>query len=218
MDNLNQYAYDGEGRLCAVQTGGNGGPVTGYLYDASGTRVVKGSMSSFSCPSSAASFSTVTAEYLLGQGGEQVTELNGSGVWQHTNIWAGSKLDATYDSLGLHFHLSDPLGSRRVQIAGGATGVENRFQSLPFGDGLMPPRLEYRRRLDRTPLHRQRTRCRIRKRLLRGQVLLKFNGKVHESGSNYCHTGTCCKSATTESLRLCCEQSAEAHRLNRDDH
>ena len=48
----------------------------------------------------------------MGPGGEQVTELNGSGGWVHTNIWAAGKLDATYAVNGLHFHLSDPLGTR----------------------------------------------------------------------------------------------------------
>ncbi len=146
-DGANKYAYDGEGRQCAVETGGSGGPVTGYLYNAEGARVVKGSMSSFACPSSASSFTLVTAQYLLDQGGNQVTELNtssGSMAWAHTNIWAGG-LDATYDTKGLHFHLSDPLGTRRVQLAAGSNlkngistvgMVEEYCLSEPFGDAL----------------------------------------------------------------------------------
>ena len=41
---------------------------------------------------------------------------------------------ATYDAQGLHFYLSDPLGTRRVQTdyAGQVEGVDT---SLPFGDG-----------------------------------------------------------------------------------
>jgi hypothetical protein len=71
---------DGEGRLCAVQTGGSGGPVTGYLYNVEGTRVARGSMSSFAaCPNSASSFTAVQSQYLLDPGGDQVTELSGSG-------------------------------------------------------------------------------------------------------------------------------------------
>jgi RHS repeat-associated protein len=134
-DGANNYLYDGEGRLCAVQTGGNGGPATGYLYNAEGTRVVKGSMSSFSaCPNSASSFSAVQAQYLLDQSGDQVTELNGAGTWVHSNIWAAGTLDATYDMYGLHFHLSDWLGTRRMQTAAGGSW-EQQYQSLPFGDG-----------------------------------------------------------------------------------
>jgi RHS repeat-associated protein len=41
---------------------------------------------------------------------------------------------ATYDAQGLHFYLSDPLGTRRVQTD--PTGaVEGQDTSLPFGDG-----------------------------------------------------------------------------------
>ena len=46
-DGANQYVYDAEGRLCAVQsmdplTGTFDGNWTGYLYDAAGNRVAKG--------------------------------------------------------------------------------------------------------------------------------------------------------------------------------
>ncbi len=137
-DGANNYHYDGEGRLCAVQTGGNGGSVTGYLYNAEGTRVVKGSMSSMACPNSSSSFSTVSAQYLLDPGGDQVTELTGSGSWVHSNVWAGAHLDATYDTKGLHFHLFDPLGTRRVQVAAISSpgAMEEYCLSLPFGDAL----------------------------------------------------------------------------------
>jgi len=52
----------------------------------------------------------------------------------HTNVWAGTMLLATYDANGLHFYLTDPLGSRRVQTDY-AGAVEQTCQSLPFGDG-----------------------------------------------------------------------------------
>jgi RHS repeat-associated protein len=60
-------------------------------------------------------------------------------AWAHSNVWAGSHLDATYDLdkgvAELHFHLADPLGSRRLQT--NTTGVwEESCQSLPFGDQL----------------------------------------------------------------------------------
>jgi RHS repeat-associated protein len=70
----------------------------------------------------------------IGANGEQVTEI-GTGVWQHSNIWSGTGLTATYDPKGLHLHVTDPLGTRRVQLnAQGA--VEGTCQNLPFGDAL----------------------------------------------------------------------------------
>jgi RHS repeat-associated protein len=51
-------------------------------------------------------------------------------------VWAAAHLDATYDTKGLHFHISDPLGSRRVQTSAAAGLVEETCQSLPFGDVL----------------------------------------------------------------------------------
>jgi RHS repeat-associated protein len=140
-DANNSYAYDGEGRLCAVYTSLTGSK-TQYVYDASGGRVAKASFTGTfpakntvcAAPGAAAGF-TLTAQYLLDQGGDQVTELNGSGAWQHSNVWAGAHLDATYDAKGLHFHLADPLGTRRIQTnIDGA--VEESCQSLPFGDNL----------------------------------------------------------------------------------
>ncbi len=56
-------------------------------------------------------------------GGHEVTELMVSGTswqWERTNIYAAGGLLATGDAHGLHFHLSDWLGNRRVQVAGAA--------------------------------------------------------------------------------------------------
>jgi hypothetical protein len=45
------------------------------------------------------------------------------------------KLIGTYDNAGLHFHIDDPLGTRRAQV--NSTGqLEAVYQSLPFGDVL----------------------------------------------------------------------------------
>ena len=55
---------------------------TGYVYDAAGTRVAKGSLTSFSCNFATNGF-TPTASYVLGPGGEQVTEYAVSGGNQH---------------------------------------------------------------------------------------------------------------------------------------
>jgi RHS repeat-associated protein len=145
MTSGNQYLYDGEGRICAVLSPSPaGGPImTGYIYDADGTRVAKGSIQNMNtCNPAPVSqggngFQT-TSDYVLGLGGEQVTEMgmdaNGNMAHQHTNVWAGGKLLATYDDNGLHFYLDDPLGTRRVQTDYAGV-VEQSCTSLPYGDG-----------------------------------------------------------------------------------
>ena len=145
-DGVNTYLYDAEGRICAVASTPIPGMtvMTGYLYDAGGTRVAKGSITAWSCDPAANGFTTIN-DYVLGPGGEQVTEMGvGSATtgsttsglaWQHTNVWAGGKLLGTYDNDGLHFYLDDPLGTRRVQTDSAGV-VEQTCQSLPYGDGL----------------------------------------------------------------------------------
>jgi hypothetical protein len=135
-DGTNFYAYDGEGRQCAVYDALSSS-MTAYVYNAEGLRVAKGTVTGLTAPTvnqmmiaaqdcNLATLSNFTprAQYLLDQGGNQVTELSGSGsnlAWVHTNIWVGGTLDATYTAPsgsnpgGLHFHLKDPLGTRRVQ-------------------------------------------------------------------------------------------------------
>jgi len=140
-DGKNNYWYDAEGRLCAVAypNGSGGAYYEQYLYDAEGRRVGKVPASSLSC---AAPTGAPTNQYLLGLGGEQVTEVNGLGAPLHTNAYAGGKLLSTYDFIngGLHFVLTDPLGTKRVQIS--ATGTaELNCQSLPFGNDLGNPRV-----------------------------------------------------------------------------
>ena len=154
-DGINAYVYDAEGRLCAAENI-LAGSATQYVYDAAGTRVAKGTISTWptlgstcAAPTTANGF-TLTNEYLLDQAGEQVTEINstntGTWGWAHSNVWAGAQLDATYDmdaslipaAPALHFHLADPLGTRRVQLAANGA-IEETCQSLPFGDGLNCP-------------------------------------------------------------------------------
>ncbi len=58
---------------------------------------------------------------------------SGRSTWVRTNVYGDGKLLGTYDSAGLHFHLTDPLGTRRVQT--NAEGLaEQNCQSLPYGD------------------------------------------------------------------------------------
>jgi RHS repeat-associated protein len=149
-DGINQYAYDPEGRICAVETA----PLSGgilleqYLYNAEGQRVAKGTIQlvtvngqpTLSCDTTLNQF-VLTNQYLLGPSGEQETELNASGALVHTNVYAGGSLLATYDNTGnLHYHLSDWLGTRRVQTTS-AGAMEQTWFSLPFGDGLTPSAL-----------------------------------------------------------------------------
>jgi RHS repeat-associated protein len=154
QDALNQYAYDAEGRLCAVENANS--TITQYFYDASGTRTSKVTLTGITLPASSSTYPApvsslctqvpITANttqphyYLLDSGGDQVTELadnptTGVFGWFHTNAFTGGHLSATYDTYGLHFHLSDPLGTRRMQL--NTLGqIEESCFSLPYGDQL----------------------------------------------------------------------------------
>ena len=66
---------------------------------------------------------TVTNEYLLGLGGEQITVLGVNAAWQWTNVYAGAKQLATYDGTGTHFTLTDWLGSKRMQLSEQISGT-----------------------------------------------------------------------------------------------
>jgi RHS repeat-associated protein len=93
-----------------------------------------------SCAPAVNSFQTIN-DYILGPGGDQVTEINGAGQWQHSNVFSAARLTATYDynggNGGLHFELADPLGTKRVQ-ANIYGQIEMSWVSLPFGDALTP--------------------------------------------------------------------------------
>jgi RHS repeat-associated protein len=144
-DGINTYLYDAEGRICAVSSTVYGTTsMTGYIYDADGTRVAKGSIQNMNTcdPSSVANggngFQTIS-DYVLGPSGEQVTEMgmdsNNTLAWQHTNVYGAGKLMATYDNNGLHFYMDDPLGTRRAQTDYAGV-LEQTCSSLPFGDDL----------------------------------------------------------------------------------
>jgi len=153
FDGVNQYWYDAEGQLCAMQRAA-GGAAAQYVYDASGTRIAKGALSapppaytlvsanlatSPTCaPPALATSGFVSNRYLVDLGGDQVTELNGSGTWQHSNVWAGGKLTAAYDTKGIHLELTDPLGTKRVQV-NAAGQVDENCTGLPFGNDVGNP-------------------------------------------------------------------------------
>lgn len=120
---------------------------TGYLYDGDGNRVAKGTITAMSCDPATSGFQ-MTESYVLGPSGEELTQFSlaaGVATWQRTNVYVAGKLLATYDTTGLHFHVTDPLGTRRLQVGGNLGGAylvpsigqpETLFQSLPYGDGL----------------------------------------------------------------------------------
>jgi RHS repeat-associated protein len=146
-DGNNRYWYDAEGRLCAAQDmRGGSGAVTQYVYDAEGARIVKGTLASApspyaTCAPPPSTGFPLATWYLVDQRGDQVTEVteqNGLGTWQHSNVWAGNNLTATWDVKGIHFELADPLGTKRVQ-ANASGQVDETCTSLPFGNDLGNP-------------------------------------------------------------------------------
>jgi RHS repeat-associated protein len=144
----NQYLYDAEGRVCAIQNQNVSGviTITGYIYNSGGARVAKGTISGLSLynasgsigcdPNSWSDFSSIE-EYILGVSGDTLTEMgpNSSGVMtpQRTYISAGSQV-GVYDASGVHFRLTDWLGSLRV-TTNHLGAVESKCTNLPFGDG-----------------------------------------------------------------------------------
>jgi RHS repeat-associated protein len=162
-DGQNEYWYDAEGQQCAVQGKAVAGMTAyQYLYDAEGARIAKFTLASppaqytligtnlgssptcapppaaaLTAPGYSGSGVSLYSRYLVDLGGDQVTELNMSGgalVWTHSNIFAGTRLTATYDRSGLHYELADPLGSRRI-LADVNGNVQQSCTSLPHGDG-----------------------------------------------------------------------------------
>ena len=122
--------------------------MTGYVYDAEGRRVAKGSIMIWSCDASTNGFeaSANETDYVLDQNGHQITEMTSDGSsmhWAHTNVWVDGQLIANYsastDSNGnpsgtLQFLLNDWLGTRRA-MTDYAGLRQQTCASLPFGDG-----------------------------------------------------------------------------------
>lgn len=69
------------------------------IYKAEGQRVEKGSIKTFSCNMATNGHSAGHA-YALGQAGEQITEVDGSGHWLHSNVYAAGNLIASDDQTG----------------------------------------------------------------------------------------------------------------------
>ena len=150
--------------------------MTGYLYDADGTRVAKGTITEHeSCDPAVNGFRTTSA-YVLGPSGEQVTEMamdpNGSMAWEHTNVWAGGNLLATYDRQACTS--TSTIRWARAAPRPTTPALWNRPAAASPSATAKPAR-----QLPPTSFHRQRTGYRIRKRLLRGQVLRISDGALH---------------------------------------
>jgi RHS repeat-associated protein len=132
-DLTNQYAYDGEGRICAVYN-----PYTGYtqyIYDGEGRRVAKGTINSLSCNTGSNGFAP-TESYLLGPSGEHISELDGSGNFLRSHVYANGQLLATYANGTTEFPLGDWLGTKRV-VANPDGTMAGTCINLPFGDELI---------------------------------------------------------------------------------
>ena len=104
-----------------------------YICDAEGHRVAKGTITSWSCDPSANGFQA-TEQAVYDTSGRVLSETDGQGNWQRTNVYANGELLATYDGAGLHYFLHDPVGTRRVQVSAAGV-VEGADTSLPWGDG-----------------------------------------------------------------------------------
>jgi RHS repeat-associated protein len=76
----------------------------------------------------------------------------------HTDVLAGGDLMATYDfpDGGVHFALTDPLGTRRMQVSGAGV-AEIGFVSIPYGNNVgntdLPQIINYAGGNDATEQH-----------------------------------------------------------------
>ena len=129
-DLLNKYLYNPQGQVCAVQANGS---YIGYLYDAEGHRVAKGTLPSLTCDPTNLQ---ITNTYFIGPDGETMTETSTTG-WVRTEVSAGGQYIATYKSDGIHYAITDWLGSKRMTVnpaLSSGNGIEEQCSSFPFGD------------------------------------------------------------------------------------
>ncbi len=143
-DGVNRYLYDGEGRLCAVDQYYLGGGLTGYFYSPDGSRLAKGTITSFSCDSRVNGL-TLTNVYVRGPHGEQAEETDGNFNMLSLNVFLGSDLLATYTGTSYlqsnwHYALNDWVGTKRV-VANNDGTISATFASGAFGDATPQPGL-----------------------------------------------------------------------------
>lgn len=119
-DGFHTYTYDAENRIIEVDSG----QTAAYNYDGDGERIQK-------------TVGSVVAQYLHDLSGNTITELNSSGVWTRSEIYAGGRHLATYgggSSGATYFVQNDWLGTERARVLPDGDLAET-CTSLPFGDG-----------------------------------------------------------------------------------
>ena len=148
-DGTNNYLYDAENRICAVQqiAAGGGGSLIGYLYAPDGTRLGKANLTSFSCDMTqngmlTANGPVLTNFYTVGPQGEQLLETDGNFNLTHFNVfWEGKVLGSysgtPYADSNWHFALHDWVGTKRVITNSDGTYSASFFNG-PFGDFQTP--------------------------------------------------------------------------------
>jgi hypothetical protein len=107
-DGTNNYLYDAENRICAVQQIVTGG-VIGYLYGPNGTRLGKNvNLASFSCDMTkngmlTANGPVLTNLYTVGADGEQLEEVGTANNYNylHFNVFWQGKLLGTFQGNNL---------------------------------------------------------------------------------------------------------------------
>jgi RHS repeat-associated protein len=150
FDEANNYLYDAENRICAVQqmATGSGGSVIGYLYAPDGTRLGKNvNLTSFSCDMTKNGMLTsngpvLTNIYTVGPKGEQLEETDGNYNLIHLNVfWEGKVLGsysgAPFTQTNWRFALNDWVGTKRV-VTNSDGSYSNSFFNGPFGDFQTP--------------------------------------------------------------------------------
>jgi hypothetical protein len=175
-DGSHYYFYDAENHLIQVDgtlgycTAGTGTAATAcYVYDAEGHRVHRTGVITDTCDG------TGKRDYVFDLAGNWVGEYSSNGNGCKSEIYAGSRHLVTYAGGTPLFIHSDWLGT--VRLRNNATYPTYNFQtctSLPFGDALTCGREP-----KHPPLHRQRTRRRIRPRQLRRPLRLLLHGPLH---------------------------------------
>ena len=135
-DLTNNYLYDAENRICAVQQTVSG-DMYGYVYAANGVRLVKGSLTSFSCDVTTNGIS-LTSAYVAGPQGEDLEEVDQNFNMLHYNVfWEGKLLGTfvgtTYDQSNWGFALNDWLGTKREVTKSDGTCLSSFFNG-PFSD------------------------------------------------------------------------------------
>ena len=143
-DGSNDYLYDAENRICAVQ---QLSPLTGtfgYVYAANGPLLGLGNLTSFTCDLTKNGMLTanglaLTNAYMAGPQGERLIEVNGSNFnLLHYNVFWEGKLLGTFAGTtevqtNWHFALNDWLGTKRVTTTSTGANWTSTF-SGPFGD------------------------------------------------------------------------------------